>query len=763
MKRVKSLLLVSTQCFLTLSLIGCGKKTNTQAYKDDSEDIDISSAFNITCDFSKPSDPALIKKIDMYNAGCVKPIETYGRDMSLAKGLHPNSLRMDASIGKEGGNGGHYLVGDDCEIYDYNPEDDTFKIDPQSFEYDFSTLDKTLSYYRKMNVDPYISWSYIPAPLQDNGKCIRLDWNVLNWKECWEEIHYNYAKHYKDLGIRIGYNEIYNEPDLEILKLWGVLDPSTQGFLDIDSFAPDGDPSKGCYTDMYEYGVNGILRANKDATVGGPAFALGELGVQDWIGFFPRVKQKKLPLDFYSFHSYLDGDTWFLSDEARSLGSKNELEKVVDGLQSDPHFMKTSLHINEFSSLNNENGALSGDTCDFNYYYGAQMTLDGLFEAVDRSSIQLVNWAQLLSVANSKNDAYGLIDRFGKPKAAYNAIRIYQDMPVWRYTSTIDKDDSGLQTVVSSDNNKISILIWNQNKAKDSEDVFSTDGDRLATVSLKDAKFDKGLRRVYRIDKDHASNYDLTKTALIQEQNVKKVKTDSEYIWKGNVPAQGVVYITINKNENKDLRYDFSNKSFANLIKTQYYYEDRYRNLKGSREEYADYVNDISGSYSLFDKNQWKTYLGVGDCQGNENGKYLNQGHANCAVTCDNLPTKFHINLETDVRAKMLNQYSSLGMRIDFYDDNTESYTKSVFLHNGIYEEDVNPNEQDPVLKNLDPYPWGTKRLVDSDVKFNSNSWDINLASIAPSEWLNGSRRAIVSFDMRNTGANSRCAFVLTK
>ena len=61
----------------------------------------------------------------------------------------------------------------------------------------------------------------------------------------------------------------------------------------------------------------------------------------------------------------------------------------------------TPEEINEFSSLNNENGALSGDTCDFNYYYGAQMTLDGLFEAVDRSSIQLVNWAQLLSVANS--------------------------------------------------------------------------------------------------------------------------------------------------------------------------------------------------------------------------------------------------------------------------------------------------------------------------------------------------------------------------
>lgn len=761
--KLTNILFVSSQCLLSLSLFCCGRNDPAPIYPDDSEDIDISTAFNIKCDFSKPSDPALIKKIDMYNAGCVKPIETYSRDMDLAKSLHPNSLRIDASIGKEGGNGGHYLVGDEYDIYDYDPESETFRIDPNTFEYDFSTLDKTLSYFLEMNADPYVSWSYIPAPLQDNGKCIRLDWNVLNWKECFEEIHYNYAKHYKELGIRIGYNEIYNEPDLEILKLWGVLDPSTQGFLDIDSFAPDGNPSKGCYSDMYEYAVKGILRANKDAVVGGPAFALGELGVEDWIGFFPRIKEKKLPLDFYSFHTYLDGDTWFLSDEARRGGSKNELEKVVDGLQSDSHFLKTSLHINEFSSLNNDNGALSGDTCDFNYYYGAQMTLDGLFEAVDRSSIQLINWAQLLSVANSKNDAYGLIDRFGNPKAAYNAIKIYQDMPVWRYSTSISEPDSGLRSVVSSNDNKISILIWNQNNAKDEEGTLISDGDRVATISLKDSKFDKGLRRVYRIDKEHASSYDLTKSSLIEAQNIKDVNTSDEYVWKGNIPAQGVVYITINKDKAEDFTYSFDNKNFANLIKKEYYYEDRYRDLKGSREEYSDFANNISGSYSIFDNNQWKAYLGLGDCKGNANDKYINQGHANMAVTCDNLPNKFRIDLDMNTRCKMLNQYSSLGVRIDFYDDISKTYTESVFLHNGIYEEEVNPNEQDSLLKGLNVYPWGTTDYATKDVRFDSNSWNIDLSKIAPSKWLSGSKRVIISFDMRNTGANSRCAFTLTK
>ena len=73
-------------------------------------------------------------------------------------------------------------------------------------------------------------------------------------------------------------------------------------------------------------------------------------------------------------------------------------------------------------------------------------------------------------------------------------------MPVWRYVSSIDKKDSGLRSVISTDEKKISILLWNQNPARNDEGIYSTSGDRLATISLKNAKFNKGLRRVYRID-----------------------------------------------------------------------------------------------------------------------------------------------------------------------------------------------------------------------------------------------------------------------
>ncbi len=765
-------LMVFSQAAACLLTSACStnetKKVEKQIYADDNEDISLNDAITITADFTTPSDPALIKKMDMYNAGCVNPVTNYGRDMEYSKLLNPNSLRIDASIGKDNGNAGEFLVTDEYDIYDYDPVADTYKIDPSSLHYDFSALDETLSYFQEMETLPYISWCYLPTPLQDTSNFTRLETRVTNWQEVWEEIYYNYAKYYKDKGVRIGFHEIYNEPDLEILKYWGVFPEDSMYFLNIDSFAPlqaDGsrDPSKGCYPDMYEYGIKGILRADPDATVGGPAFALGDIAVEDWVGFMPRVKERNLQMDFFSFHTYLDGETWFLPQSKRNKGRKNELEKVVDSLESSSQFLTTAVHINEFSPVNSDNGSLAGDNCDFNYYYGAGMSLDALFEAVDRSSIQKINWAQMNSCSASNNDPYGLIDRYGYPKAALGALMLYQDMPVWRYKAESNHDDSGLRTVVSTDDDKISILIWNTNDARDASGVLSTDGDRTAAVKLDSPRFQGGTRRVYRIDKEHASHYDQTLTDLPSYQNEKKLNGEEEYVWTGNVPADGVVYITINKDEINDFEVNNYNDDFANVIKTSYYYEDRYRGLTGSREEYSDFTSGKSGSYALFDDHTWTTYLGLGPCEGKSDGSAKNQAVASTGVICDDLPTNFRVLVDKDTRCKMLNQYSNLSVRIDFYNDATGEYEDSVALHNGIYDISANPNEQDSKLTNVDVYPWGTKTYADKEVAFTGNTWNVNLNEIAPEYWLNGSHKAMVSYTLRNTGANSRVMITLAK
>lgn len=80
------------------------------------EVIDLTNAVKVTADFSRIVDPPLLKKVAMYNAGCIQPLSNYERDFDRIKELNADALRIDLSIGKEGGTGGEYLVGDDWEI-----------------------------------------------------------------------------------------------------------------------------------------------------------------------------------------------------------------------------------------------------------------------------------------------------------------------------------------------------------------------------------------------------------------------------------------------------------------------------------------------------------------------------------------------------------------------------------------------------------------------------------------------------------------------
>ena len=740
--------------FLVMGLTSC-EKPQTSIYPDDDENIDLSKAIKLDVDLNQIIDPPLLKKVDMYNAGCIDPLSNYDRDFGRIKELNTSALRIDLSIGKE--DGLRYLVSDDYDFYDYDATTGKFKVDVNSLKYDFEGLNKIVKYMTDYDILPYMSWDYIPYPLQENGIWNNLDRNIENWQEIWEEVYYQYVKYYKDNNVKIGFHEVYNEPDLEILKCWDVFDESVQGFLSWEDFC-NGDactPSEGVYPDMYEYAAKGILRADPDATVGGPAFALGELGVDSWVGFLPRILEKQLPLDFYSFHTYLDGNTWFMSDEERLNGDKNELEKVVTGLSNNQHFINTAIHINEYTYLNNDNGALGGPSSPYNYYNGASDILDGIMEAVDRTSIQWVYWAQFME-STSGYDPYGMITKDGKIKAVFNSLKAYQDMPVWRYDATLSNPNSNIRSLVSSDDDKIAILLWNQN------DATLSNSDKTVTINLNNAKFNSGTRRVYRIDKDHASSFDESASAELVAQNVKEV-TNGNNVWSGTIPAEGVVYITINKNGEQDFTAYDNRVKFANDIKTSYYFEDRYRGLLGSREHYNDFASNISGSYSHFDRTNWTMYLGMGDCLGNSSGEFAGQAHASGSIICDDLPNKFTVSVKTEGELKMVNKNTTLGFRIDFYDNESGNYTECVYFHNGLYREGRNPISQDHRLNGLSIYPWGTKDVPTQVVMLNGNVWEIDLSKYAPAGWNAETGKAILSFDMQNTGPNTRAKFELRK
>ena len=746
MKKIKIIALILALIMSLSALSSCFQQEKEPEVVD--EAFVPANGVVLTVDFNNHLDNPLIKKVAMYNAGCINPISNYDRDFERITDLNADSLRIDLSIGKKEGTAGRYLVGPD---YDWELlSNGKYRIDPSSLTYDFSQLDSIVQLMTDYDIRPYMSWDYIPYPLQTEGMWNDLDQDIENWMEVWEEIYYQYAKHYLDEGIKIGYHEIYNEPDLELLKEWGVFDETFNGFLDVGDF--------GQYNNMYVYGAKGILRADPDATIGGPAFALGDEGVSGWVGFLSKVKSTKSPLDFYSYHTYLDGSTWFKSEAARNRGDKNEHEKVVHALGNDVYFIKTAIHINEFSYLNESNGSVDGIVSPGNYYIGAIRTLKGLMETVDRSTVQWIHWAQFME-ATYNYDPYGLIHEDGTIKAAYNALKIYMDMPVWRYDVSESKSGTGISTLVSSDDDKIAILIMNSNEPKNG----TTDGARSVKVDLDNAFFNQGERRVYRIDSAHGSGFDNPETAELMAEGIKTVNTNGT-VWTGTVPAGGIVYITINKDaSDKDFNDHAERDAFADDIKTQYYYEDRYRDLDGARDDWNDYINNVTGSYSHYDRTCNTMYLGMGDSNGKD-GKFVGQAHANGAIIFEQLPEQFTVQVKTEGQLKQLDKNSTLGMRVDYYDEATGTYTKSVYFYlDNYYRASRDPNKQDPKTESLPFYPWGTQKAPDVAVSMSGEMWSIDLAQYAPEGWNAETGRAQISFDMQNMGADTRAMFTLIK
>ncbi len=739
-----SVLSLITCAALLMSGLSMASCSNTQSQNGASDsgsekptEAEASAPADITVfgNLNETEDPPLLKKVAMYNAGCINPLSNYERDIERIRELNADALRIDLSIGKDGGTGGADLVSNSYKKTDYDAATGTYKIDISSLKFNFERLDSVISQLDKNDVLPYMSWCYIPKPLQENGSWQQLNTKVTNWREVWEEICYQCTKHYVDLGIEIGYHEILNEPDLFI-------------FMDPEDFRTK------VTNDFYEYGVRGILRADPDAVIGGPAFADGTVATQDWLGFFKKLEEKDLQLDFFSFHSYLDGETWFIPENKRAQSATNELETVVARLVGDKRYVTTAVHINEYSYLNADTGANDGRASTFNKNYGACLTLDSIMEISERTSVQWIYWAQFME-STFGEDPYGLIEHTGgNIKAPFNAIKMFNDMPTLRYKTEMQavkgKNTDGLTALLSKEDGRTGILVWN------SSDMVKKD----VAIKVDGSDFSEGTRRVYKIDGNNGNYFSSPGTAELRATDVEKISANGT-VWQGNIPAYGVVYITLTEgDECKDFTKWENRTDFADIIRTDYYYEDRYRGLAGSRENYTDFKNGTVGSFSHFERDSFTMYLGMGDSRG-LNGNYVGQAHANAAVLAVNIPTKFNCDITLEGELKLVNENTALGIRIDFYDDATGKFTKSVYFHNGIYNEARNPNAQDEKLGALAYYPWGTQTAPDGVVKINGDTFEIDLSQYAPDGWCDGECRAQISFDMQNTGAGTRAAIRL--
>jgi xylan 1,4-beta-xylosidase len=457
----------------------------------------------VTVDFGQRLDPPLVKKFAQYNAGIPK-IQDYNDHLALIDEVNADSLRLDLGIGKD-----NYIA------------TDVVGGTIDNITYNFTPLDQLTQMLNNRNVLPYYSWCYVPKPLQRVPGDFRT--LIQDWAK-FRAVYTQYAQHYKQLGQRIGYHEVYNEPDLSD---WFLLE-SFETFLQ-----------------MYKYGSLGLKDGDPDAVIGGPALATAEVGNHPRM-FTDFVAQENLPLDFFSFHVYWTEYPYL-----------QELQFVRDALASNHRFDTVPIHINE---LNWSSGWQDATSINNHYQFGSHV-FEVFKQILETPDVTFTNWAQFME-STFYDDAYGILHRDGPRKAGFNAFKIYADLPVER--SNVSVGNGYVDGLASVNSHKAAVVLWNQ-----------TDADHTADVALNNIPFSTGNFKLYRIDGSHASYYDSAPENLDVVEQRLNIST-AGLNWSGTIPARSVVYIAVDDNSGVvNFNPRASELAVAKDFKTLNYFPDR--------------------------------------------------------------------------------------------------------------------------------------------------------------------------------------------
>ncbi len=578
---------------------------------------------SLTVDFSVRSGVPLIKKFSVYNSGCTS-LSHYERDIALLQELDVASLRVDLGMGGSSVMLGHKTVTGSAD----------------HLIYDFDDIERVAKLLNEKNVLPYYSWCYLPEPINDNGDNRKLNKNVAHWQEIWSDILETSARHFRANNVQIGYHEVYNEPDLSnmfLLENWNV------------------------YLDLYRYGSQALLKGDPDAVIGGPAVAFAQNRSQIK-QFLAMIDAEDLPLDFFSFHAY--------TSDSPIAG---KLQVIYEALEQYPKLKKTELHLNE---LNVFSDAYTQDSvCNFHAICPSMLDLfDDLLNITD---ITMVNWTQFMDI-DFNTHAFGLVNRDGRVKASYNALKCYSDMPEERVSVTTSSRRI-LRAFASADSNKAAVLAWNR----------QYDNQRIR-IELNNIPFDTCQLRLYRIDEKNADAMSGgTQHLEVQESVVIK---SNQSVWEGTIPGRSVIYLILSPSNAKDFTSYLDNYTIGHHVRNHYWFEKRQ-----------------TDAYSWFDSRENTFYLGTGS---QTDVRLL------CGTTLDQTPDWLcmHISGLTDSELNT----GSFSIRIDYASD--YGYSKALLLHAG------EPSDYS--------FPFGTMKPADiKQIVHDLSVIEIPVAKFAPNDW----------------------------
>ena len=395
--------------------------------------------------------------------------------------------------------------------------------------YDFTALDHMVKGLASQNVRLLGSYGYTPTPLQDpNEQRFRSSTPPKDAPK-WGEIAGVFAKHYKDIGLPFGINEIWNEAD-------GIL-----------TFF-NGKPEE--YYALYRAGVKAIREANPDAYIAGPASA-PELA---WYLTFPEfIDKNKLPLDAYTFHSYGSAEL-----------TNRLIDEVGGSLSRFPYLNTTAMVLDEWHDA---------DCCNWCWddvrhrYQGASQMLHDFQILLGRTELTSVSWAWWLDPPSRGAGCMGLLTGDGKRKAVFNAWKIYAGMPVDRAQVTLH---GPIEAMASSDAHKATVVAWNPNPYL-----------RRVDIHLSNIPFAKGNVRIFRIDDKHASVVDGAPENLEPVETFMGVDT-AKWTWvDGAIPPNATVYVEA---EDGSGTSELTPMNVADVIRI-----NRYFPARGKTNSYSDF------------------------------------------------------------------------------------------------------------------------------------------------------------------------------
>lgn len=454
----------------------------------------------VEADFSRDADFPLAKKFGVYICTYVS-LDRMLRDLELLRELKPCGVRYDPGWGFGNDDGPN-------SPREFNAPQISGTRDHLVIRFDgFDRLTEKLAGH---GVDILYVHAYNPLPLQNpsdagpakmNGNLnMRSNWNTMpSDLQAWERINYEYAKHWKDKGWKVKYYEIWNEPDLQPVFFTGT---------------------KEQYFQIYKHGALGVKRADPDAKVGGPVLSSDQSWIEPFLDF---VQSEGLPLDFFSYHLY---------------GPAAGVVEAIRGI------LKRRPEMEGIETIISEYNTYVPATSDFTTggaierYEAASFLLQEFKYFAEQPDIRSVYWAQYNDpeVFGEGVDRCGLISLDGRRKAAFNAFKIYADMPVDR--KRFESHDDAIDGMASADGKRSCAVLWNR-----------SDRDKIVDLRLHGLGLSRGRFRLYRIDADHASVFDRSGSDRLEVVEEMPLERTDACHWTGTLPAKGVIYAVVAREE----------------------------------------------------------------------------------------------------------------------------------------------------------------------------------------------------------------------